>query len=150
MRLAERSVGTMVETHQKVLKRLENVRDYYRGKADELQDRANILPCCFNTYDIFEAKADALENARIQCAATAKEPSRYLLLYVHDGTIDLSWHPTYEDARACRRSQMLDEGCALADMDVAAYREATYGYDIHNGWMHDEGGREALWKIIPV
>ena len=46
--------------------------------------------------------------------------------------------------------QMLDEGCALPDMDVAAYREAAFGYDIHNGWMHDEGGREALWKIIPV
>ena len=150
MRLAERRVGTMVETHQKVLKRLEKVRDYYRGKADELQDTANTLHCCFNTYDIFEAKADALENARIQCAATAKEPSRYLLLYVHDGAIDLSWHPTYEDARACRRAQMLDEGCALPDMDVAAYREAAFGYDIHNGWMHDEGGREALWKIIPV
>ena len=140
----------MVETHQKVLKRLEKVRDYYRGKADELQDTANTLHCCFNTYDIYEAKADALENARIQCAVTAKEPSRYLLLYVHDGAIDLSWHPTYEDARACRKAQMLDEGCALPDMDVVAYREAAFGYDIHNGWMHDEGGREALWKIIPV
>lgn len=140
----------MVETHQKVLDRLEKVRDYYRGKADELQDRANTLPCCFNTYDIFEAKADALENVRIQCAVTAKEPSRYLLLYVHDGTIDLSWHSTYEDARAHRRAQMLDEGCALPGLDVAAYREATFGYDIHGGWMQDEGGREVLWKIIPV